>query len=68
MNVYYKVYLKPCNGVVLQPLGVDKRIKHAPFDPNENMLYLQGERWDAPALGMVPIENVLYVERVEEQE
>lgn len=68
MNIFYRIHLKPCNGITLKALDFDKKIKHVVSDPDERVLYLNDSDWGAPAIAAVPIENVLYWERVEESE
>lgn len=69
MNVFYRIYVKPQGSMIIPALDFGKRIKHVAFDPDERIFYLKGDgNWSDPDIAAIPIENVLYWERVEESE
>ena len=68
MDVFYRIYVKPQGSMIIPALDFGKRIKCVSFDPDERILYLQDDGWNTPNIAAIPIENVLYWERVEESE
>lgn len=69
MNVYYVIHLKPQGTQVIRELDFEKKIKHVAFDPDERILHLLGDGdWRTPDIAAIPVENILYWERVEESE
>lgn len=69
MHIYYLIHLKPQIVPGNSILEFDKKITHVVFDPDERILYLRGDgNWSDPDIAAIPVENILYWERVEESE
>lgn len=66
MEYYYEVHFKPVSGVILKNLNFGKRVKTIRFAPSGTSYILEDS--ESNIIAIIPIDGVLYIQKIKEEE